>query len=216
MANFGLHDLRLVNPREFPCEKAIRMAAGADYILDKAMVFTSTVEAVSDLHTIYASTARPRDMVKEVMSPEYAIGDIKHHLRDNHKCAILFGPERTGLENEDIVLCNAIINIPTNPEFSSLNIAQSLVVIAYEWFRQNHDVKSLAIHTGKSVPATKEEENALFEHLEKELAASNFFKSEEKRPGMMQNIRNFLIRARFTDQDIRTLRGIIRALAHKH
>ncbi len=218
MANFGLQRLKIVAPREkFPCEISLRMASHADNIIHNAQVFDNLQQAAKTLQRLYATTARPRDMVKMVTTPEYACTEMRGAINGGIRCGIMFGPERTGLENNEVAMADVIISIPTNPDFSSLNLAQSVVITGYEWMKSElTETSAYTLDLGRSTPARKGEIENFFQHLEFELAESNFFKSPQKRPGMMLNIRNCLQRANFTDQDIRTLRGMVRALAHKY
>ncbi len=227
MANFALDDLRLVAPREpWPNDKARAASAGADIVIDKAQVFASLGEAVADLNFLCATTARPRYMVKPVLTPETAIAASVERLKDGQKCGFLFGRERWGLENDAISLCDAVVMAPVNPTFASLNLAQAVLILGYEW-RKAQESESLGRHTqfdgleraglphaGRA--ATKQELYALYEHLERELDASGFLQPPEKRPSMVLNIRNVFARMQATEQEIRTLRGIIASLCRAH
>ncbi len=227
MANFALDDLRLVAPREaWPNEKARAAAAGADAVLDNARVFPTLAEAVADLNFLCATTARPRYMVKPVLTPETAIVASLARIADGQSCGFLFGRERWGLENDAISLCDAIVMAPVNPSFASLNLAQAVLILGYEW-RKAQEHESLGRHTqfdgleraglphaGRA--ATKNELHALFDHLERELDASGFLQPPEKRPSMVLNIRNVFSRMQATEQEIRTLRGIIASLCRAH
>lgn len=217
MLNFGLTELRLVAPRDsFPDIRATRMAAGADRVLEAATVYATTAEAVADLHYVLATCPRDREMVKPVITPREAMGRASAEVRQGRRAGILFGPERTGLVNEDVVRADARVEIPTNPEYSSLNLAQAVVVLAYEWFQATHDTPAEVLNLGKTQLATRAAVEGLFEHLEAELDYCHFFKSPRMKPTIVQNIRNTLLRNRFTDQEVRTFRGIIRALVHKY
>jgi tRNA/rRNA methyltransferase len=199
MANFGLFDLALVDPREgWDREKAV-----------------------------YATTARPRGMTKDVMTPEQAGLDMRARVSKGQKLAILFGRERTGLTNDEVSLADMIITAPVNPAYASLNIAQAVLLVGYEWFK--HEAKSLGQATPELAalegpglqmpdtrPATKEELFGFFEHIEAELAEAGFFKSEGKRPGMVRNLRNLIARANPTEQEVRSLRGIVSSLTRTH
>ena len=218
MMNFGLKDLRLVAPREtWPNKKAYDLAGHAAPILDAAGVFATTREAVADLGRVYATTARAREMVKTVFTPPEA---AKRMHRAKTRVGVLFGPERTGLTNDDLAIADAAITIPTAPSLASLNIAQSVVVMAYQWFqvsetrdsgkRTTGSAASSAMH--KSPSATKKELTNFFDHLERELDEVDFWKVAAKKPKMWLNLRNIFARAELTDQEVRTLHGVIAAL----
>jgi len=216
--NCNLSELRLVSPRDgWPLtspqkERAMAASSGADSILENAKLFETTAEAVADLNAVYATTARSRDMTKRVMTPRAAVEEIIPRIGPE-KIGLLFGPERTGLLNEDLLCANTLINIPANPEFSSFNLAQTVLILAYEWLMQNSQApaNSMPIHN-KSRPATREELFHFFDHLERELDITNFFSTEAMRPAMVQNLRNALSRAEFSEQEVRTLHGVITAL----
>ena len=201
MLNFGLTDLRLVAPRDgWPNPKAVEMSANAfDQV--KTKIFENFEDAVADLDFLYATTARNRDMLKEVVTPE--------KISVQGKTGIVFGAERTGLENYEISFCDKLVSIPVSKDFTSLNLAQSVAVIAYEIGKYKLPEKL------KEDLATKQELTGLFSHLEDELTARNFFLVPEKKAGMMINIRNLFSRAELTGQEVRTLRGIIRSLCGK-
>jgi len=213
MLNCGLTELRLVNPRDgWPNEKAVSAAAGADMVLDGVQVFDRTQDAIADLHRIYSTAARVRGMVKDIVTPRRAARDMHAHHAGGRRVGILFGPERTGLVNDDIVLSDTMISIPLNPGFSSLNLAQAVLLVAYEWWNFRDRTDDFYTHTGQSRPATKEELQNLFEHLEGELDQTGFYTTEDKRPSMVRNVRNTLQRAHMTEQEVRTFHGIIAAL----
>jgi len=214
MWNFGLRSMRIVNPRDgWPNPAAVAMASGAGGLLDEARVFPTTAEAVADLHMVFATTARPREMSKLVMTPERAMAHARELVAAGKKVGILYGRERTGLENDDVVRANTIVTVPVNPAFASLNLAQCVLLMSYEWRRQVDDTPPEVLVFGKSEPATSEEVDRMLSHLEGELEAANFFWPEHKRPSMEANLRNLFRRAPLTDQDVRTLWGVIRALA---
>jgi tRNA/rRNA methyltransferase len=216
MLNFGLTDLRIVSPRDgWPNPKAVDMAKGAKDVIKNAQVFDSLKNASHDIHRIYATTARPRDMVKTVFTPRKCIEEVNKHSNNGEKCAIIFGPERSGLSNDDIVFADAITSIPVAPEYTSLNLAQAVSLLCYEWFSSNDQTKDEEFELGNSKIASKQEIANMFEHLEKELDNTDFFKLPDKRPKMVRNIRNIFIRANLTDQDVRTIRGIIKSLTKR-
>ena len=219
MLNCAVTELRIVNPRDgWPNPGAVSAAAGATTVLDQAKLYTSAKEAVADLEFVLATTARPREMVKDVYSPEAAAKKIRLHNAGNvQKCGILFGPERAGLENDDVVLANAILNIPLNPAFSSLNLAQAVLLVCFSWLSAQNPFRPEAVATemGDTSPAKKEDIEILLTHLEDELVRGDFFRSPDQKPAILRNIRNFFFRAAPTQQDVRTLHGIVSCLTGK-
>jgi tRNA/rRNA methyltransferase len=228
MANFGLSDLRLVSPRDgWPSSMAVKAASGADWVIDGARVFGSVAEAVADLTLVYATTARTRDMVKPVVTPEEAAAAMRERLGSGRGAGVLFGRERTGLTNDDVAFADAILMAPVNPAFASLNLAQAVLLVGYEWFKTgplsygDEAVGGGALtETGMRMPgtwpATKEDVLGFFEHLERELDASGFLRPPEKRPAMVRNLRNLFQRCGLTEQDVRTLRGVVASLVRQH
>ena len=214
MWNFGLRQMRIVNPRDgWPNPAAVAMASGAGGLLDEARVFATTAEAVADLHMVFATTARPREMAKNVMTPERAMAHARELVAAGKRVGILYGRERTGLENDDVVRANAIVTVPVNPAFASLNLAQCVLLMSYEWRRQHDETPPEVLASGKSEPALSADVDRMLDHLEAELDAANFFWPEHKKPAMTANLRNLFRRAPLTDQDVRTLWGVIRTLA---
>jgi len=212
MYNCGLTELRLVAPRDgWPNPKAVATASGADVVLEQAQVFATVAEAVADLRHVYATTARDRFMVKRVLTPRQAAGEMRQFMGAGEGCGVLFGPERTGLVNDDIALADTVLTVPLNPAFSSLNLAQAVLLVAYEWFTAGDTTPGDQLVTGRSTPATKEELLRFFGHFEEELDRSGFLRTEDKRPGMIRNLRNFFQRAVPTAQELRTLHGVITA-----
>jgi len=212
MYNCGLTDLRLVKPRDgWPNKKAQAAASGADPVLDKARVYETVEEAIAGLRHVYATTARDRYMVKRILTPRKAAGEVRQFLDAGESCGILFGPERTGLLNEHIALADTVLNVPLNPAFSSLNLAQAVLLIGYEWFLSGDDTPAEQLALGHSVPANKERLIQFFEHLEEELDRSGFMRDPEKRPSMVRNLRNLFQRAGCTEQELRTLHGVVTA-----
>lgn len=213
MLNFGLGALRLVNPRDgWPNERAEAMASGALVVLERARLFSTTAEALRDCQYVLATTARPREMLTPVCEPEEAARILKARIDAGQKVAVLFGGERAGLSNDDILKADAIVSIPVNPAFASLNIAQASLVVAYEWAK-------VAGRTGwrsdldGAAPATKDDFERLISHLFEELEARNYFFPPEKRGVKERNLRVALTRAQLTEGEVRTLRGMIKALA---
>lgn len=213
MLNFGLTDLRIVNPRDgWPNETAIKNASGAFDIMPAPQIFETLAEALEPFQTVYATTARPRDMVKKIYTPDTAAKEI---AAEKKKTAILFGAERTGLTNDEISLAHHIISIPVNPEFWSLNLAQSVLLISYEIHKAQDSTTPIEIPTGDSSPASHEEMNGMLTRLEEELEDKNFFRSKDLKPTMLRNIRNIFTRTEMTEQEVRTVQGIISALIGK-
>jgi len=214
MWNFGLRSLRIVSPRDgWPNPAAVAMASGAGGLLDEARIFPSTAEAVADLHTVYATTARPREMTKAVLTPERAMAHARELISSGKRVGILYGRERTGLENDDVVRANAIVTVPVNPAFASLNLAQCVLLMSYEWRRQIDTTPPELQATGRAEPALSGDVDRLLDHLEAELDQARFFWPEHKKPAMVASLRNLFRRAPLTDQDVRTLWGVIRSLA---
>ncbi len=214
MANFGLSDLRLVAPRDgWPNERAIATASGAGEVLDRARIFSTVEEAIQDLTYVYAATARDRHMVKPVITPAESGRRLRADVAQGVGVGVLFGGERAGLSNEAVVLSQTIIQAPVNPAFASLNLAQAVLLIAYEWHKAGDATAPLTLELYETRPATSLEMQGLFDHLEAELDSAGFLYPPEKRPAMVRNIRNMLQRGGFTEQDVRTLRGMIKALS---
>jgi tRNA/rRNA methyltransferase len=213
MANGALNELRLVRPRDgWPNPKADASAVGATEVLAGVTLHESTEAAIADLTSVYATTARHRGMTKRVLTPRAAIGEIRQALAAGGRPGILFGPERTGLENDDIALADAVICVPLNPDFSSLNLAQAVMILAYEWYQAIAEAPPEQLVTNRSEPATKAALHGFFGHLEAELDDTGFFPVPEKRPSMVRNIRNVFERANLTAQEVRTLHGIVARL----
>jgi tRNA/rRNA methyltransferase len=215
MANFGLSDLRLVAPREgWPRidqhrETAYAAAAGAGALLDEARVFADVPEAVADLHFVYATTARERGQLKRIMTPAEAMPEAAQSVAAGQKRGILFGPERTGLDNDDVALADAVLTFPVHPDHASLNLAQSVLLCGYEWFKASHGGAAPIETPVRSPPATREMTLAFFEFLEDKLDERGFFRPEGKRPIMQRNLRNIFHRIGLTQQDVRTLWGAV-------
>ena len=212
MRNCGLDDLRLVRPRDgWPNDKAVAAASGADAVLDKARLYPSAEAAIADLKHVYASTARDRYMVKREVTPRRAAAEMRDRLAAGEACGVMFGPERTGLVNDHIALADTVLSVPLNPAFSSLNLAQAVMVIGYEWFTARTEPPAETLHTGHSRPANKDELLRFFGHFEEALDQSGFLRHPDKRPSMTRNLRNLFQRAQCTEQELRTLHGIITA-----
>lgn len=214
MLNCGLTDLRLVRPRPaWPNDKARAASAGADAVIETARVFETTAEAIADLDLVLAATARPRDMVKRVATPERAAAEMRARHAAGGRAGLLFGKEAWGLDNDDVALADAIVQVPLNPAYSSLNVAMAVLVVGYEWFKAADATPAEQTPVPKDTrPATKAEMQGLFDHLETELDACGFLRVTEKRPIMVRNLRTMLARAGLTEQEVRTLRGVVSGL----
>ena len=214
MANFGLLRLRLVRPRQgWPNDKARMMAAGADRILDAAVLFDDLESAIADCHFVLATTARAHDQAKPVIGPLAAAAEMAPRIAAGETVAFLFGRERNGLENDEVALADCIVTLPVNPAFASLNLAQAVVIVAYEWFKLATGAQLPFAMPEKSPPAPKEQLLAFFASLERELEKVEFFRPPDKRETMQINLRNIFSRMRPTQQDIQTLHGVIMAIA---
>ncbi|MFN0193897.1 MAG: RNA methyltransferase [Aestuariivirga sp.] len=228
MANFGLHEMRIVEPRDgWPNKKAFTASSGAHWILEGATVFATLSEALTDMNFVLATTARPRGMIKDVVTPQQAGEDMRKRVGRGERVAILFGRERWGLSNDEISLADVIVTAPVNPAFASINIAQAVLLLGYEWYREQAPSLGQAtpelpaldgpgLQTPDTRPATKEELYGFIDHLERELDAAGFFKTDEKKPGMLRNIRNLYARAGLTEQEVRSLRGMVSSLTRTH
>ena len=217
MLNNGLTDLRLVRPRDgWPNDKARAVAAGADEVIDGAQLFETTTEAVAGLSRVFAASARSRDMIKPVMTPRRAAVELRAEAAAGIACGLLFGPERSGLSNDDMALADTVVQAPLNPAFSSLSLPQAVLILSYEWFQAGDDTLPEKLVTGRTEPATKADLVAFFERLEAELDNCGFLRVAEKRPNMVRNIRNIFQRTRLTAQELRTLQGIVSGLAGLH
>ena len=213
MANFGLSRLRLVKPQQgWPNERARVMAAGADRILAAASVYETLNEAIGDCSLVLATTARNHDQAKQVVSAEAAAAEVAPRVAAGENVAIIFGRERIGLENHEVALADRIVTLPVNPAFASLNLAQAVVIVAYEWFKRAGGGALPFSMPEKSPPAPKQQLDAFFAELERELERVEFFRPEEKRGTMSVNLRNIFQRMAPTQQDIRTLHGVINAI----
>jgi tRNA/rRNA methyltransferase len=212
MANFGLSDLRMVRPRDgWPQERAWASASGADWPLNGARIFERLEDAVADLHRLYATTARPRETRLPILTPREGAAELAQAAAEGLNTGLLFGGERAGLETSDIALAQAIITIPIDPKFRSLNLAQAVALTAYEWRLTVADRPPPAFRDADP-PADQAEMIGLYAHLEQELEVSGFFYPPEKTPSMVRNLRVIFARSRLTVQEVRTLRGVITAL----
>jgi tRNA/rRNA methyltransferase len=215
MANFGLTDLRLVAPREpWPHSGAARefgraAAAGAVHLLESARVFDDLASAVGDLRFLWATTARERGQGKPIVAPQAAMARTAAAFRAGTQHGILFGPERTGLDNDEIAAADALVTFPVNPAYASLNLAQAVLLVGYEWFRAAHDEALPFAQTERSPPANREMVFSFFDYLEDALDQREFFRPSDKAKVMRRNLRNIFHRIGMTEQDVRTLRGAV-------
>jgi tRNA/rRNA methyltransferase len=214
MLNNGLTDLRLVAPKpDWLSDRAIAAASGADQVVLGAKVFETTEAAVADLQRVWATTARNRFMVKPVDTPKTAAEVMRGLATDGQRFGVLFGPERTGLHNDDVALADTVVTVPLNPDYSSLNLAQCVLLISYEWYQAGGpELPERHMTKGFQPPASKEKLIGFFEHLERELDECGFLRHPDKRPVMVRNIRNMFQRANLTNQEVQTLHGIVHEL----
>ncbi len=216
MWNFGLDALRLVAPRDgWPNPRAEAMASGAGRVLDRARLTADTAEACADLSYLFATTARDRAMTKLVVTPERAMAEARAMIAAGERVGVLFGPERAGLETADVIRANAVVSVPVNPAYGSLNLAQCVLLLAYEWRRAGGDAPAVDYRTGGAQRATGIEVDRFVEHLVQRLDAVGYFFPEPARASLTANLDNLFRRAPLTDADIRTLHGVVRALAVK-
>jgi tRNA/rRNA methyltransferase len=225
MANFGLDELRLIAPRDgWPNEKARIAASGANHVIDDATAFPSLNEAIGDLNWLAATTARQRDLRKPVMTPIEAVAEMRARIKKGERCGVLFGRERNGLETSEVANADALVMIPVNASFASLNLAQAVLILGYEWMRGSAQQSlgrvttyespiEAGLNLGADRPATKEELLGFFEHLEGELDRLGYFNPPYKRESVVRNLRTMLSRMGGTEQEVRTLRGIVATLA---
>jgi tRNA/rRNA methyltransferase len=213
MANFGLSELRIVAPRDgWPRKGAHSAASGAVHVLERATLYDTARDAIADLNFVFATTARERGQMKRVLGPDEAMAETHRRGAEGQRIGIMFGRERTGLENDEVSLADAIITFPVDPQFSSLNLAQAVLLISYEWYKLATGGTLPFSGERLSPPAPREMITSFFDYLEDELEAVNFY-PEDKKPIMARNMRDIFHRLEMTEQDVRTLRGAIRALA---
>jgi tRNA/rRNA methyltransferase len=208
MLNFGLTEVRLVSPRDgWPNPDAGPAASGADFVLEQARVFDTAAEAIADCSTVFASTVRRRDLVMPVVGPAEMADRI---AASSERSAILFGPERSGLETEEVALADAIVTVPINPEFASLNLAQAVILLAYEWSKRS----ALATPTAKELaePAPHGELEGLIGQLDQELVVKGYFHPPSRTQATRNTIRTIFTKAGWSSREVKAVRGIIRAL----
>ena len=214
MNNCALDELRLVKPRDgWPSEAAVKASSGSEAILERARLYETTEAAVADLNRVYATTARPRDMNKPVETPRQAAAVLRRAAASGERAGVLFGPERSGLTNDDVVLAERVVAVPLNPAFTSLNLAQAVLLLGYEWFLAGLDEAGpeRGFERGDA-PAPKAELLSFFTRLEGLLDESGFLFPPEKRPAMVRNVRNLFQRMGLSESELRTLHGIVSAL----
>jgi tRNA/rRNA methyltransferase len=214
MGNFALSRLRIVNPRDgWPNVAAQRAAAGADHVLEHAELFDTVEQAVAGLDLLYATTARAHDQAKLVIAPPAAASEIAAHAGGGGKAGILFGRERWGLTNEEVARANRIITFPVNPGFASLNLAQAVLLMGYEWFKHATEGALPFAMPERSERASQHQMDAFFDNLVRELDRVEFLRPAEKRDTMLVNLRNIFLRMEPTKQDMHTLHGVVMAIA---
>jgi tRNA/rRNA methyltransferase len=225
MANFGLEELRLVAPRDaWPSEKARIAASGATFVIDEARAFDGYAAAFEGLHWVCATTARQRDLAKPVLTPAQAAAEMRRRISDGQRCGIVFGRERNGLETSEVALADAIVMIPVDSRFASLNLAQAVLLLAYEWLKDAPTASLGRVTTYETprgagrydrgfAPATKDEVFGLMQQLEEELDRAGFFSTPHQRQPVLDNLRTALTRMEPSSQETRTLRGVVKALA---
>jgi tRNA/rRNA methyltransferase len=220
MANFGLTDLRLVTPRDgWPSERARAAASGADHVIDGVIVFDDLATAIGDFSFVYATSARIRDMPKDVVGPGEAAERLRQYHGAGEATGILFGRERWGLTNEEIALADEIVTFPVNPDFASLNIAQAVLLMSYQWMVSGLDgalPTRFGLTQRDDPPASKADLFGLMEHLESALDEAGYFSPEHKRTALKHNLRAILQRAGFSEPEVKVLRGVVASLERRH
>ena len=213
MLNCGLTDLRIVRPRDgWPSQPAIDNSAGAVEVINTARLYDTTREAVEDLHFVLATTGRAREMVTRVLTPDFAAVELQNRIKEGARTGVIFGGERSGLVNDDVALADAVISVPLNPDFKSLNLAQAVLLVAHHWFLLEDDTKESTLEMNDSQPTTMAELDYFITALEGDLSDGGFFKSPDMRPTVMRNLRNLFQRAELTQQEVRTLHGVTKAI----
>jgi len=213
MLNCGLRELRLVRPRDgWPNPAAEKAASGAAEVLEDARLYDSTAAALADLRRVYAASARRRELVKPLVTPRAAAEELRACAAEGVAAGVIFGPERAGLTSDDLALADAVLEVPLNPAFASLNLAQAVLVVGYEWFQAGAARPGRELPLGATRPATQAEFDNFFGRLEAALEAAGFFWPPEKSPSMLRNLRSLLLRLDPTEQDLRTLHGVLAAL----
>lgn len=213
MMNCGVHSLRLVQPKvNHLAPEAVAASCGAEKILQSASIYPSLAEAVADVQFVCATTARERDMVKPVGTAEQAAQVLRQKELEGQKCALLFGCERTGLENDELACADMLLTVPLNPQHTSLNLAQSVLLVCYEYLKAS---AAVSLSADRTPPASKQELQAFLAYMDNLLEAHNYYRVYTKKPRMKRNLDNIFIRAELTSQEIRTLYGVFHALLEK-
>ncbi|MBN2629576.1 MAG: RNA methyltransferase [Rhodobacteraceae bacterium] len=216
MLNFGLTRMRIVAPRDgWPNPRAVAMASGAGRVLDQAGLFADVASAIGDCDYVFATTARGRELVKPIVTPERAMEMARAMASNGKRVAVLFGPERAGLENDDVALANAIVTVPVNPDFPSLNLGQCALLMGYEWRRQTVEVAPEVMELARTEFASRIDVEKLADHFEDRLSAAGFFFPETKAEGMRLNLRNMWARLNLTRAEVQTFHGMLRQIAYK-
>ena len=214
MANGGLFHLRLVAPRDgWPQERAWRTASGADRLLEAATVHATVADAVGDLHRVFATCPRPRHVIKPLMTARAAASEVHAAAGQGLRSGILFGPERAGLDNDDMAQADTLVRYPINPAFDSLNLAQAVMVMAYEWWTAADATPGRTLMTHETTVAPKAQVENLLMHLVDQLDASGFLRNAPKRAGMVRNLYHLFQRGEVTEQELRTLHGVVTMLS---
>lgn len=216
MLNFGITQMRVVGPRDgWPNPKAVAMASGAGRVLDGAGLFDDVAGAIADRDFVFATTSQRRELVKDVVTPERAMVMARALAAEGKRVGVMFGPERAGLENEDIIRANATISVPVNPDFPSLNLAQCVLLMGYEWCRQGAPVPPVIQEMARTELANRAEVERLADHFEERLEAAGFFFPATKVAGMKANLRNMWGRLALTRAEVQTFHGMLRQIAWK-
>ena len=216
MLNFGLERLRVVDPRDgWPNPKAVAMASGAGRLLDHAGPFAYVRAAVADCDYVLATTARGRELTKPVMTPEHAMSVARVMAAEGKRVGVLFGPERAGLENDDLALANAIVSVPVNPDFPSLNLGQCVLLMGYEWRRQSVTVPPEILAMAKTELASGMDIHRLGDHFEERLEDAGFFHPPDRVPSMKLSLRSMWSRLGLTRAEVQTLHGMLRQLVRR-
>jgi TrmH family RNA methyltransferase len=214
MANGGLFHLRLVAPRDgWPQPDALASASGADAIIHAATVFPDIRSAVADCHRVFGTCPRPRHVIIPLLDARAAAGELRAIAARGDRVAVLFGAERAGLEADELAHCDTLVRYPLNPEHNSLNLAQAVMILAYEWWMAAETTPPRILQTNETRPATKAELEGFLDRLVDELDASGFLHNAPKRPGMVRNLRHWFQRGEVTEQELRTLHGVVTELA---
>ncbi|MFY0624227.1 MAG: RNA methyltransferase [Pelagimonas sp.] len=213
MWNFRLDRMRVVAPRDgWPSERAVAMASGAGRLLDEAVLTDDLAGALESSHFVFATTARPRDMTKPVYTPEKAMQEARDRIASGQRVSVMFGPERAGLENADIAQANAIISVPVNPDYASLNLAQCVLLCAYEWQRATQETPEIIEELAGTEWANGQEVEHLAKHYEDRMDDAGFFFPEHKAEAMKLNLRNMWSRLPLTRADVQMMHGMMRQM----